>query len=202
MTKKSPVTTGKERLAAFMDAVLAIIITILILELPQPEVVSPAGLWALHEDLLAYTVSFAWLGLLWARLHKDWNPAEVITRRTVGLSLLLLFFASFFPYTTTLVAQNPGNSTAQVAYGLVFLLTSISRVAVRQSLQDADPENEKLAPPSRDSRTLTPAEWGLQVLGLVLAAVWVPRAMTVALLGGLIVGLLAYLQRQRGEVGE
>ncbi|CED92026.1 TMEM175 family protein [Actinomyces succiniciruminis] len=198
MTKKPPVTMGKERLAAFMDAVLAIIITIIILELPQPEVVSPEGLWALHDELLAYTVSFAWLGLLWARLHKDWDPAVVITRRTVGLSLLLLFFASFFPYTTTLVAQNPGNSTAQVTYGLVFLLTSISRVAVRRSLQDADPGNEALVPLRRDSRTLTPAEWGLQAFGLVLAAVWVPRAMTVALLGGICVSLIAYLQR-RGD---
>ncbi|WP_256329131.1 TMEM175 family protein [Actinomyces ruminicola] len=170
----------------------------LILELPQPEVVSPTGLWALHDELLAYTVSFAWLGLLWARLHKEWNPAVVITRRTVGLSLLLLFFASFFPYTTTLVAQNPGNSTAQVAYGLVFLLTSISRVAVRRSLQDADPENEALTPPNRDSRTLAPAEWGVQALGLLLAAAWVPRAMTVALLGGIGVSLFAYLQG-RGE---
>ncbi|WP_103061502.1 TMEM175 family protein [Actinomyces qiguomingii] len=198
MTKKPPVTMGKERLAAFTDAVLAIIITILILELPQPETVSPAGLWELRNELLAYTVSFAWLGLLWARIHYEWDPATVVTRATVGLSLLLLFFASFFPYTTTLVAQNPGNSTAQVIYGLVFLLTSVSRVAVHRSLQAADPDNQALVPLHRERRALAPAEWAIQTLGLVLAAIWVPRAMTVALLGGIVISLVAYLQR-RGD---
>ena len=60
---------NKERLAAFMDAVLAIIMTILILELKKPETATLKALWNLRVNFFAYTISFFWLGTMWVNLH-------------------------------------------------------------------------------------------------------------------------------------
>lgn len=57
---------GKERLAAFIDAVLAIIMTILVLELEKPKAMTWAGLWDLRANFFAYALSFFWLGLMWS----------------------------------------------------------------------------------------------------------------------------------------
>ena len=70
---------NKERLAAFMDAVLAIIMTILILELKKPEMASLKALWNLRIDFFAYTISFFWLGTMWVNLHNEWYKIKYIT---------------------------------------------------------------------------------------------------------------------------
>ncbi len=67
---------NKERLAAFTDAVLAIIMTILVLELEKPKHVSLAGLWDLRANFFAYTLSFFWLGLMWSTHHSNWHKVK------------------------------------------------------------------------------------------------------------------------------
>ena len=62
----------KDRLIAFTDAILAIIMTILVLELKEPETLSLQGLWALKGSYYAYTLSFFWLGTMWIGLHNEW----------------------------------------------------------------------------------------------------------------------------------
>lgn len=63
---------GKDRLIAFTDAVLAIVMTILVLELNKPDSISFSGFWALRENFFAYTLSFFWLGTMWVNLHNEW----------------------------------------------------------------------------------------------------------------------------------
>ncbi len=63
----------KDRLIAFTDAILAIIMTILVLELQEPETLSLQGLWALKGSYSAYTLSFFWLGTMWIGLHNEWQ---------------------------------------------------------------------------------------------------------------------------------
>ena len=64
---------NKERLVAFTDAVLAIIMTILVLELPKPAEPTLAALLDLQESFFAYTLSFFWLGALWFGMHGIWQ---------------------------------------------------------------------------------------------------------------------------------
>ena len=66
-------TMEKERLVTFTDAVLAIIMTILVLELKKPTEPTLAQLWALRESFLAYALSFFWLGSMWIALHNTWS---------------------------------------------------------------------------------------------------------------------------------
>lgn len=83
---------GKERLMAFTDAVLAIIMTILVLELERPEAATLAALWALKENFFAYALSFFWLGTMWVNLHNEWHGISQISNAVVWWSVVLLFF--------------------------------------------------------------------------------------------------------------
>lgn len=66
---KQPQIMEKERLGAFIDAVLAIVMTILVLELEKPKTFDVQGLWELRTNFLAYAISFFWLGAMWANIH-------------------------------------------------------------------------------------------------------------------------------------
>ena len=91
---------SKERLIAFTDAVLAIIMTILVLELERPDQISWQALWDLRTNFFAYTISFFWLGTMWVNLHRSWDVIDKINTNLVWSSIVLLFFSSFVPYTT------------------------------------------------------------------------------------------------------
>lgn len=97
---------NKDRTAAFTDAVLAIIMTILILDLEKPKEISWAGLYALHNNFFAYTLSFAWIAIMWYGLHNAWQRVEKINHGTIMSTLLMLYFASFFPYTTSIIGKS------------------------------------------------------------------------------------------------
>lgn len=132
----------KERLAAFTDAILAIIMTILVLELKKPSPISWENLWQLRMNFFAYTVSFFWLGTMWVLLHRNWHDIKVISNKTVWQSLLMLFFSSFFPYATSLVASDFNNSAAQSFYGIIVLAVSCSNLWMQSDLSHIE-ENPK-----------------------------------------------------------
>ena len=86
----------KERLVAFFDAVLAIIMTILVLELEKPSEVSLKGFLALKENFLSYVLSFFWLGTMWVNHHNEWIEVDKISKKTVWSTIHILFFLHFF----------------------------------------------------------------------------------------------------------
>ena len=75
---------SKERLIAFTDAVLAIIMTILVLELERPNQISWQALWDLRTGFFAYTISFFWLGTMWVNLHRSWDVVDKIKKVKTG----------------------------------------------------------------------------------------------------------------------
>lgn len=136
---------SKERLQAFTDAVLAIIMTILVLELDRPETMSFEGFWSLRASFFSYALSFFWLGAMWVTNHNEWHFVRKIQPSTVWWTILMLFFSSLFPYTTSLVDTHFNNAFAQGFYGIVVLLVTFANVMLSQSLVKADPDNEQLA---------------------------------------------------------
>ena len=180
---------NKDRLAAFTDAVLAIIMTILVLELEKPKVVSVQGLWDLRENFMAYTISFFWIGLMWATQHSHWQRVNKISENTVYASLLMLFLSSFFPYTTSLVATNFNNSTAQAFYGIIILGVSFSNILISKTLQSANPKIHFGLLYNLDNRSVL-LDIGIKAVGLILSITIFPPAMVWAIfLGMVIVGI-------------
>lgn len=97
----------KERLVAFTDAVLAIIMTILVLELAKPSEPTLEAFWALRENFFAYFLSFFWLGSLWIALNGIWEKVKQISNGVIWWNLLLLFLASFM-HTRSKSVRTPG----------------------------------------------------------------------------------------------
>lgn len=120
---------GKDRLVAFTDAVLAIVITILVMDLHLPLQPTPAALWALRENFFAYGVSFFWIGAMWINLHNQWHRAKRITTRVAWHSILMLFFFSLLPYVTRFAGDNLQSMFALVLYWAVSLLATINFMA-------------------------------------------------------------------------
>ena len=134
----------KDRLIAFTDAILAIIMTILVLELQEPETLSLQGLWALKGSYSAYTLSFFWLGTMWIGLHNEWQNVEKISIPVIWYNLSILFFSSLFPYVTKIVSNHFDDSFAQGLYGVIVVLTTLSNILLSDSLVKANAENEVL----------------------------------------------------------
>lgn len=172
---------SKERLLAFTDAVLAIIMTILVLELERPTDVTWSAIWELRTNYFAYTISFFWLGTMWVNHHRTWDAVEKINNRLVWCSVLLLFFSSFFPYTTSLVSSRFNNPVAQALYGIVVLLVTGCNVWMYHELRKMDSNYID----STRFNILNPAGIAdiiIKLIGLVLTLTIFPAAMMWAVL--------------------
>lgn len=187
---------NKERLVAFTDAVLAIIMTILVLELKKPEVISLAGFWALRMNFFAYTISFFWLGTMWVNLHRSWDGLEKINNKRVWISLLLLFFSSLFPYVTTIVSESFNNPIAQAAYGVIVLLVSFTNVWMYAELAKMSGTSMTKSMAKSHNRFMA---WdiAIKLLGFILTLTFYPPAMMWSVL---ITALLLVLPRALQEI--
>jgi len=118
-----------DRLRAFADGVFAIVITLLVLELPVPEV-AEGLLWALLEDwpyFLAYVISFVFIGGFWITHSAITRMTKQEDGVTFRMTLVMLFFVSLLPFSTSLMATHfigPGSQLSVLIYGLNLLLAS------------------------------------------------------------------------------
>ena len=114
------------RLEAFSDAVIAIAITVMVLELPRPE----GTTWsALHDDLpvlLAYVLSFVYLGIYWNNHHHMLQVTDRVTGGILWANLHLLFWLSLVPFTTSWLGENHLAAVPAAAYGIVLLAAALA----------------------------------------------------------------------------
>ena len=172
---------GKERLGAFIDAVIAIIMTILVLELEKPKTFDLQGLWEFRTNFFAYVLSFFWLGAMWTNFHSSSQVVEKISQKTVWTAIIMLFFSSFFPYTTKLVASNFNNATMQVFYGVIVLLISFSVLWYYHTLVEV---NQTAEIEQLNISRLHWMKWdiAIKILGIILSLTIFPAAEIVSVL--------------------
>lgn len=136
------------RLEAFYDAIIAIIVTVLVLELPQPAAPTLASLWALMTSYFAYLLSFLVCPNLWQYHHLIYNHVEKINSKIIWLNILLMLVFSLVPYLTIFVANNPNSFIPQALYGLDFIIADIILFIMSKSLlkiNDGNKDNIKEA---------------------------------------------------------
>jgi uncharacterized membrane protein len=114
------------RLEAFSDGVLAIIITIMVLELKVPHAVELAALRPILPHLLSYVLSFIYLGIYWNNHHHLFQAAEQVSGGILWANLHLLFWLSLFPFTTDWMGENRFASTPTAVYGFVLLMAAVA----------------------------------------------------------------------------
>jgi uncharacterized membrane protein len=117
---------SKGRLEAFSDGVVAILITIMVLELHAPEGTDLADLAPLAPVLISYVLSFANLGIYWNNHHHLLQAAKVIDGRVLWANLHLLFWLSLIPFGTAWMGQNRFAPTPTALYGLILVAAAIA----------------------------------------------------------------------------
>ena len=106
---------NSDKLETFVDGVLAIILTVIVLELPQPETITFMGFWALKNSFFAYLTSFIVVLANWYFFHIIFSIAKEIDGKVIGITGGLLFVMSLLPYFTLLLSSNFDNFNAQLS---------------------------------------------------------------------------------------
>jgi uncharacterized membrane protein len=135
----------KGRLEAFSDGVIAIIITIMVLELKAP---SGSGLSALRPVipvLLNYVLSFVYVGIYWNNHHHMLHAAERVNGRILWANLHLLFWLSLIPFVTNWMSENHRSPFSVALYGFVMLMSGISYSILSAAIIALHGSDSKLA---------------------------------------------------------
>jgi uncharacterized membrane protein len=136
----------KGRLEAFSDGVLAIIITIMVLELHAPQhAASFADLRPLLPVLLTYTMSFIYVGIYWNNHHHMLHVTQHITGAVLWANLHLLFWLSLVPFVTGWVGENDFAKAPAALYGFVLLMSGVAYVILQATILRAPGGNSVLS---------------------------------------------------------
>ena len=135
----------KNRLEAFSDGVLAIIITIMVLELQVPLSPDLAALKPLLPVFLTYALSFIYLGIYWNNHHHLLKAAHKVNAAMMWANLHLLFWLSLFPFVTGWMGENHFTTAPTALYGVVMLLAAIAYYILQSVIVAEQGPDSKLA---------------------------------------------------------
>ena len=124
----------KNRLEAFSDGVLAIIITIMVLELKVPQGVELEALKPLLPVFLSYVLSFIYLGIYWNNHHHLLHTIKQVSGGILWANLHLLFWLSLFPFATAWIGENHVAPTPTAVYGCVLLMAAIAYYILQRTI--------------------------------------------------------------------
>src|SRR5919204_406882 len=133
------------RLEAFSDGVIAIIITIMVLELKVPHGADWSALAPLLPVFLSYVLSFIYLGIYWNNHHHLFQATEQVSGGILWANLHLLFWLSLFPFTTGWMGENGLASTPTAVYGFVLLMAAIAYLILEHAIIAKEGRNSLLA---------------------------------------------------------
>ncbi len=122
------------RMEAFSDGVMAIIITIMVLELRAPHEATVAALRPLAPVFISYVLSFIYLGIYWNNHHHLLHAVNHVNGRVLWANLHLLFWLSLVPFATAWMGENHFSSIPVMIYGLVLLAASIAYYILTRAL--------------------------------------------------------------------
>jgi len=134
----------KNRLESFSDGVLAIIITIMVLQLGIPKGSEITALYPIIPILLGYVLSFIYVGIYWNNHHHLLKTLHNVSGSILWANLILLFWISLFPFTTAWMAENYFASWPTALYGMVLLMAAISYIFLQKLIIRTEGEKSKL----------------------------------------------------------
>src|SRR5262245_16394874 len=135
---------SKTRLEAFSDGVIAILITIMVLELRVPHDTRLDALGPLVPVLLTYILSFVFIGIYWVNHHHMLHVTEHVNGKILWANLTLLFWLSLVPFVTGWMGENHFAPLPTAAYGFVLICAAMSYTILQTTIVGAHGENSKL----------------------------------------------------------
>lgn len=136
---------GKGRLEAFSDGVLAIIITIMVLEMKVPHGSDLAALKPMLPVFISYVLSFIYLGIYWNNHHHLMHIVHKVTGTVLWSNIHLLFWLSLIPFTTAWMGENNFSFWPVVLYGVVLLMAAIAYYILAHCLTNVHGKDSLLA---------------------------------------------------------
>lgn len=136
---------SKQRLEAFSDGVIAILITIMVLELRVPHSPRLDALVEVTPTFLSYVLSFIYLGIYWNNHHHMLHAARHVTGAVLWANLHLLFWLSLLPFATAWMGENHFAATPTALYGAILLACAIAYWILERLLIAADGPDSELA---------------------------------------------------------
>jgi len=136
---------GKTRLEAFSDGVIAILITIMVLEMKVPHGQDLAALARVWPVLSSYVLSFIYIGIYWNNHHHMFHSTKCVTGGILWANLHLLFWLSLFPFATGWFGENHLAATPAAVYGFVLLMAAIAYFILQHLIIAQQSPNSLLA---------------------------------------------------------
>jgi len=176
----------KSRLEAFSDGVIAVIITIMVLDMKVPHGTDVAALMPLWPVFLAYVLSFIYVGIYWNNHHHLMHAVQRVNGSILWANLHVLFWLSLVPFVTGWMSENHFAALPVAAYGIVLLMCGFAFVLLTQCLVVIHGQDSDIARRLRDDRKgkisvviyaiaipLAFVEWWLAFgLYVLVAAIW------------------------------
>lgn len=180
---------SKSRVEAFTDAVIAIVMTILVLELHQPETDTLVGLGAIWHKLFIYIVSFVILAIYWNNHHHMFQLVQKIDGRVLWANNVFIFTLTLFPFATAWVGDFIDSLVPQLTYGIVVLLANIAYLILTRELIHANGKestlNELFQRYSKSYLSIF-----LNIIGLILGVLIHPYLVLIINIGILIMWIV------------
>jgi len=164
----------KNRLEAFSDGVLAIIITIMVLELKVPHGDNFEALGPLVPVFLSYVLSFIYVGIYWNNHHHMFQVTRSVSGGILWANLHLLFWLSLFPFSTAWIGENHLASVPTAAYGVVLLMAGVAYLILqRMIIVQQGPNSVLAAAIGRDWKGRLSALAYLAAIPLAFVSPWI-----------------------------
>jgi len=170
----------KNRLEAFSDGVIAVNITILVLEMKAPHGEGIDALLPLVPTFLSYVLSFVYIGIYWNNHHHMLQAASRISGAVLWANLVLLFWLSLFSFATAWMGENHFAATPTALYGVVLLMAAVSYTVLQRTIIAAEGSSSFLKVAiGADWKGRTPPVLYLIAIGVSFYAPWIAQAIYV-----------------------
>ncbi len=136
---------GKGRLEAFSDGVLAIIITIMVLEMKVPHGNTPEDLKPLLPVFMSYVLSFIYIGIYWNNHHHLMHIVHKVSGSVLWSNIHLLFWLSLVPFATTWMGENNFSKWPVILYGLILMMAGVAYYILAHCLTNIHGKDSELA---------------------------------------------------------
>ncbi len=184
----------KDRFVAFFDAIMAIIMTIAVLEFAVPNGARWSDLNELAFQVVVYALSFFWLGMMWVNIHNLWNYADYISRPVIVVNIVMLFFSSMIPFLVIYVGRFSDELVPQMLYGIDVICISICNHISSELLIK---ENPQLKGAVKALRLIDATDMGIKLLGFVIGMTVYPPAVMFSVFIAAVILLLSFFMMKK-----
>ena len=174
---------SKDRFVAFFDAIMAIIMTIVVLEFVIPSGTNWSDLDTLGYQIFAYAISFFWLGGMWINIHNIWHNVDIIDRSVLWTNIAMLFFSSMIPFLVVYVGRNINEIVPEVLYGMdVLCITVLNEISVELLARHHECVKAKI----KSFRLSIIIDIAVKVVGIIFGITVFPMAILISVIVAMI----------------